>query len=125
MKSFSSALVLFFLSSVAWASEATLEAEFNRLAEMSGGTMGIAAIHLESGRSAWVNPDQSFPMASTYKVPIAAQLLHMVDNGEISLEEAADDLQARAAEPLVEESAPAPGEEGADEAEPAKPESQA
>ena len=46
-------------------------------------------------------------------------------DGEISLEQAADDLEARAAEPLVEESVPAPGEEGADVSEPAKPESQA
>jgi beta-lactamase class A len=48
--------------------------------------MGIAAVHLESGRSAWLNANEAFPMASTYKVPIAARLLDMVDNGELTLD---------------------------------------
>ena len=47
--------------------------------------MGVAAIHIESGRAAYLNPDEPFPMASTYKVPIAAQLLHRVDQGELTL----------------------------------------
>lgn len=68
------------------ASESLLEKEFARLAELSGGTMGIAALHLESGRSAYLNPDLTFPMASTYKVPIAVQLLHLVDSGELALD---------------------------------------
>lgn len=46
----------------------------------------MAAIHLETGRSAWLNPDVAFPMASTYKVPIAVQLLTMVDEGRLSLD---------------------------------------
>ena len=37
------------------------------------------------GRSAFLNPDETFPMASTYKVPIAVQLLHRVDRGELRL----------------------------------------
>ena len=67
------------------AAEPALEREFARLAERSGGTMGIAAVHLESGRSAWLNGDEAFPMASSYKVPIAVQLLHLVDAGEMTL----------------------------------------
>ncbi|MDH5344128.1 MAG: serine hydrolase, partial [Gammaproteobacteria bacterium] len=69
----------------AFAAEPALEREFARLADLSGGTMGIAAVHLESGRSAWLNGDEAFPMASTYKVPIAVQLLHLVDEGEMTL----------------------------------------
>lgn len=80
-------LVLTVVTSSAWAAEPALERELARLAESSGGTMGIAVIHLESGRSAWLNPDDAFPMASTYKVPIAARLLHLVDQGDISLED--------------------------------------
>jgi len=68
------------------AAEPALEREFARFAESSGGTMGIAAVHLESGRSAWLNPDEAFPMASTYKIPIAVQLLHLVDAGELRLD---------------------------------------
>ena len=70
----------------ATAGEPLLERELARLAAASGGTMGIAAIHLESERSAYLNPDMSFPMASTYKVPIAVQLLHRVDEGELPLD---------------------------------------
>ncbi len=64
-----------------------LLAEIERLAEASGGTVGVGALHLESGRRAFFNPDERFPMASTYKVPIAVQLLTRVDRGEISLDD--------------------------------------
>lgn len=62
-----------------------LRVEVERLAELSGGTVGVAAVHLETGRSVWLNPDERFPMASTYKIPIAVQLLTRVDRGEIAL----------------------------------------
>ncbi|WP_419934226.1 class A beta-lactamase [Candidatus Palauibacter sp.] len=62
-----------------------LLAEIERLAPNSGGTVGVGAIHLETGRAVWFNEDDRFPMASTYKVPIAVQLLSRVDRGEISL----------------------------------------
>lgn len=88
MPPFRIVLILIFLAPVvAWASEPALERELERLAASSGGTMGIAAVHIESGRSAWLNPDEPFPMASTYKVPIAVQLLHLVDQGELDLED--------------------------------------
>ena len=61
---------------------ARLEREIARLAELSGGTVGAAAIHLETGREAYHNAGMRFPMASTYKVPIAVQLLSRVDRGE-------------------------------------------
>jgi beta-lactamase class A len=59
--------------------------EIERLEPISGGRIGVAAIHLETGREAYLNPDESFPMASTYKVPIAVQLLTRVDRGEVLL----------------------------------------
>ncbi|WP_420633211.1 class A beta-lactamase [Candidatus Palauibacter sp.] len=62
-----------------------LLAEIERLAPNSGGTVGVGAVHVETGRSVWFNEDERFPMASTYKVPIAVQLLTRVDRGEISL----------------------------------------
>jgi beta-lactamase class A len=64
---------------------ARLVEEIERLEPISGGRIGVAAIHLETGREVYLNPDESFPMASTYKVPIAVQLLSRVDRGEISL----------------------------------------
>ncbi|WP_419950368.1 serine hydrolase [Candidatus Palauibacter sp.] len=62
-----------------------LLAEIERLAPSSGGTVGVGAVHIETGRAVWFNEDERFPMASTYKVPIAVQLLSRVDRGEISL----------------------------------------
>ena len=62
-----------------------LAAEVARLAEHAEGTVGVAAYHLETGRGFTLHGDEPFPMASTYKVPIAVQILTMVDKGEISL----------------------------------------
>lgn len=59
--------------------------EIERITERSDGTVGVAAVHLETSRRVIVNPGERFPMASTYKVPIAVQLLTRVDRGEISL----------------------------------------
>lgn len=64
---------------------ARLVEEIERLQPISGGRIGVAAIHLETGREVYLSPDESFPMASTYKVPIAVQLLSRVDGGEVSL----------------------------------------
>lgn len=76
---------LLLLVEAAYPAEPALETELARLAETSGGTMGLAVVHLESGRNAYLNADESFPMASTYKVPIAASLLQLVDEGTLAL----------------------------------------
>ena len=67
-----------------------LQAEVARLAASSGGRVGVAAVHLESGRAVYHNGDDAFPMASTYKVPIAVQLLTRVDRGEMTLDRMVD-----------------------------------
>lgn len=67
-------------------SVARLEREIARLATIAGGRVGVAAIHLETGRYAYLNRHEVFPMASSYKVPIAVQLLTRVDKGEIRLD---------------------------------------
>jgi beta-lactamase class A len=64
-----------------------LEREVARLSKLSGGTMGVAAIHLETGRRVSLNGAEAFPMASAFKVPIAVQLLTRVDQGEIGLDQ--------------------------------------
>ncbi len=74
------------LASAQDGSESRLEAEWARIEPLSGGSMGLAAIHLETGRTAFRNPDEMFPMASTYKVPIAVELLRRVDQGEFGLD---------------------------------------
>ncbi|MGD0623736.1 MAG: class A beta-lactamase [Thermodesulfobacteriota bacterium] len=64
-----------------------LEREITRAAKSAGGTVGVSAIHIESGRRIALNSSERFPMASTYKVPIAVQLLTRVDQGEITLDQ--------------------------------------
>jgi beta-lactamase class A len=65
---------------------ARLEAEITRLSAIAGGKVGVAAIHLETGREVVLNRGEPFPMASTYKVPIAVQLLTRVDSGTVRLD---------------------------------------
>jgi beta-lactamase class A len=64
-----------------------LEREIARLSINSGGVVGATAIHIESGRRVSLNGIERFPMASSYKVPIAVQLLTRVDKGEIKLDQ--------------------------------------
>jgi len=63
-----------------------LEREIEELAKIAEGVVGVGVIHLETGREVFLNRDSRFPMASSYKVPIAVELLHRVDQGEISLD---------------------------------------
>lgn len=49
------------------------------------GVIGVAAQLPGSPTTILVNGDETFPMASTYKVPIAITLLRRVDRGELSL----------------------------------------
>jgi beta-lactamase class A len=66
---------------------ARLQLELSRLSADSGGVVGITAIHLETGRRVSLNGSEKFPMASTFKVPVAVQLLTRVDAGEIRLDQ--------------------------------------
>ena len=58
-----------------------LSAEIDRVAPISGGILGIGIHHLETGRELYVRGDDRFPMASSFKVPVAVQLLTLVDQG--------------------------------------------
>ncbi|HYV06556.1 MAG TPA: class A beta-lactamase [Blastocatellia bacterium] len=64
-----------------------LEREMARVAKVSGGVVGATAIHLETGRRVSLNGAERFPMASTFKVPLAVQLLTRVDKGELKLDQ--------------------------------------
>src|ERR1700754_3088022 len=67
--------------------DARLKAEVERLSVVGGGKLGVTAIHVESGKTFSQNGSDPFPMASTYKVPIAIQLLTRVDSGMLSLDQ--------------------------------------
>jgi len=59
--------------------------EIVRLAESAGGVVGVGAVHIETGREIHMNKGIPFPMASTYKVPVAVQIFTLIDRGERSL----------------------------------------
>lgn len=59
--------------------------EIARIAKAAEGTVGVSLLHLESGESVSFNGEQRFPLASTYKIPIAAYALHLVETGKLGL----------------------------------------
>jgi beta-lactamase class A len=64
-----------------------LEQEIVRLTALSGGKLGVYAKHVETGRTVSQLPLEKFPMASSFKVPIAVELLTKVDSGRYSLDQ--------------------------------------
>lgn len=64
-----------------------LQQELQRLSDLSGGVVGICATHIESGRTIMQRKGEPFPMASSYKVAIATQLLSRVDSGRVTLDQ--------------------------------------
>jgi len=64
-----------------------LQNEISRLAKITDGEVGLTAIHIETNRHIAFHEADRFPMASTFKVPIAVQLLSRVDRGEIRLDQ--------------------------------------
>ena len=63
-----------------------LHREMDRIEPLSGGTLGVAAVHVESGRSFFHQADEQYPLASTYKVPIALQALTLAQQGKLDLD---------------------------------------
>ena len=64
-----------------------IEAELERIAAETGGLVGVSFCHVESGQRVTLNAGEAFPMASTYKVAIAAGLLKRIDEQRLGLDE--------------------------------------
>ncbi|MEE4217801.1 MAG: class A beta-lactamase [Xanthomonadales bacterium] len=72
--------------------------------------VGVSLIHLESGEQADFNGDDLFPLASTYKIPMAAAALSYVDRGELTLGQMFDiPDEARVVSSVITENMPHPG----------------
>lgn len=82
------ALAAFGAASIPAAAQSTdrLAREIARIEPSSGGRLGVAAMHLESGRTFFYQADDQYPMASTYKVPIAVQAFTLVEQGKLDLQ---------------------------------------
>jgi beta-lactamase class A len=94
------AAVAFWLATVAAGAHAADIDPQRRFAEIeatTGGRLGVAAIHIETGRRVTFNGGRTFPMASVRKLPMAMAVLARVDDGVEQLDrrvvvEAADVL---------------------------------
>lgn len=62
-----------------------LQERIAALAAAFDGDVGVAAIHVESGRGVAASGDRPFFLASVYKLPIAVALLRRVDAGTLAL----------------------------------------
>lgn len=54
------------------------------------GRLGVAAQELSSGLNVSINGDETFAMASAYKIAVATKVLDLVDKGELSLDQMVD-----------------------------------
>jgi len=63
----------------------TLEDAIRAAAAPTGGTVGVSALHIESGKRISVEGNGRFPMMSVYKFPIALGLFSQIERGLGSL----------------------------------------
>lgn len=64
----------------------SFEKDVESLVSSIDGTVGVHCNHLEKGLIFALNDQVRFPLASTYKIPIAIQCLKRVDEGAVDLE---------------------------------------
>jgi len=64
--------------------------KIEKVAQGLAGHIGVAAQEIGSGESITVNGDETFVMASTYKVAIAVTVLGLVDKGQLKLTDLID-----------------------------------
>jgi beta-lactamase class A len=62
-----------------------LRAQIEKVLPRARGQVGVAIRHVESGTDVMINADQTYPMASTYKVPILVELFYQRSEGKLSL----------------------------------------
>ena len=72
-------------SSAAGAAGKDLLQEWQRIAVDTDGTVGAAVLHLASGQMVSLHGSEPFPLASVCKVPIAMNMLALVDEGKLTL----------------------------------------
>lgn len=68
------------------AADAALAQRFKTLCESAGGDIGVAVVHVESGRTAAFEGKKELPLYSVYKLPLAITVLQEVEKKNLSLE---------------------------------------
>lgn len=64
-----------------------LQADLKKIAEAANGRVGVGAVLLETGESAYLDRKGQYPMQSVYKLPIAMAVLKMVDEGKVRIDQ--------------------------------------
>jgi beta-lactamase class A len=64
-----------------------LETELAKIAEAAKGRVGVGAVLIETGETAYLDRTGRYPMQSVYKVPIAMAVLKMVDEGRVRIDQ--------------------------------------
>src|SRR5688572_5140965 len=64
-----------------------LEQALMRITERCGGRVGVAAMHVESGRKVNIASDQALPLYSVVKLPLAVIVLKEVESGNLRLDQ--------------------------------------
>jgi beta-lactamase class A len=72
-------------ASIAAATDRGLVEEWERIAQATDGTVGAAALDLASRRLVSMNGAAPFPLASVCKVPVAMNILALVEEGKLTL----------------------------------------
>jgi beta-lactamase class A len=72
------------------AADDPLVAEWQKIAAEMDGVAGAAALHIPTGKRVALRGDESFPLASVCKLPIAMQMFALVAEGKFSLKQAID-----------------------------------
>jgi beta-lactamase class A len=62
-----------------------LDREIGKIADASGGIVGVSALHLESGNSYGLRGSERFPMASVFKLPVAMAVLDRNGPGPLAI----------------------------------------
>jgi len=90
---------------IAAARESDPAAEWRRIAQSTDGTVGAAALSLETGRLVSLHGDERFPLLSVCKLPIAMHMLALVDEGKYGLDQRIEVLPedvVRSVSPIAE-----------------------
>lgn len=66
--------------------ETSINQYIEKISKTTPGTIGVAALHIEKNQLIEFNGDTRFPMASTYKLPIALYCLSLAEEGKINLQ---------------------------------------
>jgi beta-lactamase class A len=63
-----------------------LEQQIEYVSHTTDGVVGVDAIHIETARTVSLRGSEAFPMASTFKIPVAVRILSLVDDGKLTLD---------------------------------------